>query len=993
VIFAEEIVADATGSALQATLNAAIEDGYVAHPTATTYTVTSPIVINVTSTTTGPLGIDLNGARIISQIIDGSPVIQINVGPDVDLRYLALLDFSIEGNGREGDGIRIVADGNDRWVYNWNVSDVTIEHVGGIGLNFEGSIFEGTVSNSWMDYNEGGGARFAHSANGGQVSALKWFGGGFRGNGEAGLTLDNWARDMSVQGASFVGNGGPGIYTRGGISLVDSSRFENNQGAGVRFENYGIFTENTFATSGSQTVGISGYLTGGAILNGNSARYSGAGADPTVLANLQGHGSLDFTGDGTVITGPEVTMGSDADVTVGTRNVMIPALPLTTSTGTSGDSGTTSGLGAALKAAIQGGNVAHLTATSYTVTSPIVINVASTTQIASGIDLGGAKIVSRITNGAPVIQINVGPGVDLRYLELSNFSIEGNGLEGDGIKIVANGSDRSVRNWQINNVNVEHVGGSGLNLEGNISDGTVFNAWMHGNEGGGARFVNGAYGGQVSNLKWVGGGFRKNGVAGLILDKGAHDLSVDGAYFVENDGPGLVATYGITSVRASGFENNDGVGAIFQNEATFIANTFSTWGRQTVGIAANVTGEASFIGNGSEYYGSGADPTMLANLQGNGSLGIVGAAGNIIAGPGVTVTEGGPPAPVAETGVTITGTAGNDTINGTALADVLSGLAGNDTLQGYAGDDKLDGGGMTDRLWGGDGNDSLAGGAGNDTLDGGAGNDGLNGGDGTDTAEYRSAAAGVTMSLAVAGAQNTGGAGGDTVTAVENLIGSAYADTLSGSSGSNKLIGSTGNDILDGGAGNDTLSGGAGSDTASYASAAAGVSVSLATTAAQNTVGAGSDTLTSIENLIGSAYADTLTGNGGANVLNGRAGDDTLNGGAGKDTLTGGSGKDTFAFSTALDSKTNVDGITDFASGTDRIALSRAIFSALPPGDLSPVAFAQAIAAMTPDQHVIYNQTSGVLSYDKDGSGGSTAVPFAQVTPGQTLTNEDFKVV
>ena len=71
-----------------------------------------------------------------------------------------------------------------------------------------------------------------------------------------------------------------------------------------------------------------------------------------------------------------------------------------------------------------------------------------------------------------------------------------------------------------------------------------------------------------------------------------------------------------------------------------------------------------------------------------------------------------------------------------------------------------------------------------------------------------------------------------------------------------------GNDTLIGGAGNDTLDGGAaGSDTASYADATAGVTVSLAITTAQNTVGAGTDTLTNFENLTGSNLNDTLTGN------------------------------------------------------------------------------------------------------------------------------------
>ena len=61
------------------------------------------------------------------------------------------------------------------------------------------------------------------------------------------------------------------------------------------------------------------------------------------------------------------------------------------------------------------------------------------------------------------------------------------------------------------------------------------------------------------------------------------------------------------------------------------------------------------------------------------------------------------------------------------------------------------------------------------------------------------------------------------------------------------------------------LAGGAGTDTVSYEHAAAGVTVSLALTTAQNTVGAGSDTLSGFENLTGSAFDDTLTGTGGDN--------------------------------------------------------------------------------------------------------------------------------
>jgi len=85
----------------------------------------------------------------------------------------------------------------------------------------------------------------------------------------------------------------------------------------------------------------------------------------------------------------------------------------------------------------------------------------------------------------------------------------------------------------------------------------------------------------------------------------------------------------------------------------------------------------------------------------------------------------------------------------------------------------------------------------------------------------------------------------------------------------------TGDDVLIGGAGNDILRGGIGRDTASYATAT-GVVVDLGLDGVQNTIGAGSDQLIDIENLIGSTRNDTLGGNAGDNILDGGAGADTV---------------------------------------------------------------------------------------------------------------------
>jgi Ca2+-binding RTX toxin-like protein len=62
----------------------------------------------------------------------------------------------------------------------------------------------------------------------------------------------------------------------------------------------------------------------------------------------------------------------------------------------------------------------------------------------------------------------------------------------------------------------------------------------------------------------------------------------------------------------------------------------------------------------------------------------------------------------------------------------------------------------------------------------------------------------------------------DTLVGIENLVGTAFGDSLTGDAGNNSLVGAAGNDSLYGSAGNDTLDGGAGTDTADYSGLAAG---------------------------------------------------------------------------------------------------------------------------------------------------------------------------
>ncbi len=138
------------------------------------------------------------------------------------------------------------------------------------------------------------------------------------------------------------------------------------------------------------------------------------------------------------------------------------------------------------------------------------------------------------------------------------------------------------------------------------------------------------------------------------------------------------------------------------------------------------------------------------------------------------------------------------------------------TFFGGAGPDLLAGGDGDDVVFGNNGDDTLLGNAGNDTLEPDAGNDSIDGGSGTDSVGYGitpGVIAGVTVDLAIAGPQNTGAAGTDSLIAVERLGGTALSDVLRGDAGPNLLVGGGGDDVLDGRGGVDELAAGPGADS------------------------------------------------------------------------------------------------------------------------------------------------------------------------------------
>lgn len=221
----------------------------------------------------------------------------------------------------------------------------------------------------------------------------------------------------------------------------------------------------------------------------------------------------------------------------------------------------------------------------------------------------------------------------------------------------------------------------------------------------------------------------------------------------------------------------------------------------------------------------------------------------------------------------------------------------------------------------------LHGGDGNDTLSPGVATlETVSGGNGTDFVAYDRRAGGVNVSLdglandgSGAEGDNAGGAGVD----IENLIGTAFADSLTGSDGPNRLSGLAGNDTLNardgndlliGGFGNDTengetgndtlwqssdndgadrISGGDGVDTANYSARGEDVDIYLDQRANDGRPGELDYVMTDVDHLTGGRGDDLLAGSHRNNLLLGGAGRDLLIGNGGIDTFRAGSGSDT----------------------------------------------------------------------------------------------------
>jgi len=178
----------------------------------------------------------------------------------------------------------------------------------------------------------------------------------------------------------------------------------------------------------------------------------------------------------------------------------------------------------------------------------------------------------------------------------------------------------------------------------------------------------------------------------------------------------------------------------------------------------------------------------------------------------------------------------------------------------------------------------------------------------------------------------------------EAIVGWGKSGSADSRSGNDKLYGQGGNDILHGGRGTDILIGGTGND-----------------------------------------------------LIFGEKGNDHLNGGEGKDTLVGGVGNDVFMIDETNDVIHGFVSIGTFGGdvmifdGYPRyeIALADIPYGGSPVMDQFNIGSSPATA----NTRFFYNQDTGGVFFDPDGTGSAAAIQLASLAPGTAMINEDILVI
>lgn len=527
-----------------------------------------------------------------------------------------------------------------------------------------------------------------------------------------------------------------------------------------------------------------------------------------------------------------------------------------------------------------------------------------------------------------------------------------------------------------------------------------------------------------------------------VLDGGnGSDILQGGAgndtYYVDLDTDVVIDSAGFDVVFVKSFSHTMGAGVengtLLSQGIGLIGNGLANvlTGNDGFNLLSGAGGNDTINGLGSSDQIKGEDGVDTID-GGSGNDFLTGGSGNdvVIGGLGddfVDYALGGD-ATAALGADQLTGGLGNDIYRVDNLGDVVTELAGQGfdrvyssihyTLTANVEDLYLEGllnlngtgNALANKLFGNDGNNTLDGLAGADVMTGGLGNDTYIA-DNVNDRVLESGAPGTDLVKASVSFRLSINVENLTLTGAANINGT-------GNNQVNIIIGNTGNNVLDGLAGADNMQGGLGNDIYIVDNGGDVVTdtggVELVKSSVNYGLSAGIEDLeltglasisgfgntlnnkitgNGADNLIdGAANNDILSGGGGNDLIGGGAGNDTIDGGIGNDIInsglgndlvTGGAGADRFVFETLA---LPFDTITDFQHLTDDFLISSAVFGGglVAAGAVvvttGPAAVGAGVAQM------VYNNATGALIWDTNGSTAGGATQIAQMSNFATLT-------
>ena len=180
-------------------------------------------------------GLLCEGATLLSHV-EGESTDVMRLASSHIVRYFKLIgSLSIVGNGREGNGLHIMALGAVPSFYNFLIDGLSVERCGGHGGLLEGDVFECTIANSYFQDMRHNGLTLAQSHKGviSTVNIMNCF---FNQNGQYGLATTNFDEkyggptDVRVYGGYARDNQGFGFYYNNGTrqAALIQVGFENN---------------------------------------------------------------------------------------------------------------------------------------------------------------------------------------------------------------------------------------------------------------------------------------------------------------------------------------------------------------------------------------------------------------------------------------------------------------------------------------------------------------------------------------------------------------------------------------------------------------------------------------------------------------------------------------------------------------------------------------------------------------------------------------------